>query len=409
MFSENSTRSYVVVDVETTGLTAKDRIVEVAAVVVDEKGRVKDEWDTLVNPERSVGASHIHGITDDMVQTAPTFEEIGAALAEKLEGRILVAHNLPFEERFLIREYQKAGGKANLGRGVDTLELTGQKLEQACEKLGIRYRDKHRALADAHATAELLSRIIAHVRRIDVKPVTISHNLTYSLRTHRREATRGRKGAEAAGLVRTILGLAHDGHKSHEVAYLEQLDLALADQVLSAKEKLQMRMVARQYGLDDEAIHELHIRYMDELVRAAVRDGIVTAEEEQQLVRVAEALGVDNPLERVDVAEARYQRPDIPQDGVVVFTGGSAEERAKLEQLARDCGYQVEDTLTKKRTRLLVAQSLAVNTAKLRNAQKWGIPTVTFEDFAEEMKRRRREERKGLFGAAKEKLWKRPA
>src|SRR5690606_39275903 len=195
--------------------------------------------------------------------------------------------------------------------------------EIAWKKLGIRYRDMHRALADAHATAELLSRIIAHVRRIDVKPVTISHNLTYSLRTHRREATRGRKGAEAAGLVRTILGLAHDGHKSHEVAYLEQLDLALADQVLSAKEKLQMRMVARQYGLDDEAIHELHIRYMDELVRSVLRDGIVTAEEEQQLVRVAEALEVDNPLERVDVAEARYQRPDIPQDGVVVFTGGS--------------------------------------------------------------------------------------
>src|ERR1019366_3747892 len=62
----NAVRSgYAVVDFETTGFRGltTDRVVEIGVVCLDCSGEVADEWTTLVNPERDVSASHIHGIT----------------------------------------------------------------------------------------------------------------------------------------------------------------------------------------------------------------------------------------------------------------------------------------------------------------------------------------------------------
>jgi hypothetical protein len=56
---------YAVIDVETTGLRTSwhDRIIELAVVLVDEHGRVRDEWCSLINPDRDLGLQQIHGIT----------------------------------------------------------------------------------------------------------------------------------------------------------------------------------------------------------------------------------------------------------------------------------------------------------------------------------------------------------
>ncbi len=57
----------VVVDVETTGVYNNDRIVEVAVVTTSPDGTILDEWETLVNPGRDVGPTHLHGIVASMV------------------------------------------------------------------------------------------------------------------------------------------------------------------------------------------------------------------------------------------------------------------------------------------------------------------------------------------------------
>jgi DNA polymerase III epsilon subunit-like protein len=65
---------YTVVDLETTGLFPQqhDRIVEIAIVTVSDAGHIEQEWSTLVNPQRDVGPTHIHGITAREVLDAPT-------------------------------------------------------------------------------------------------------------------------------------------------------------------------------------------------------------------------------------------------------------------------------------------------------------------------------------------------
>ena len=92
---------FVVVDVETTGLsTTSDRIVEIALVRV-EGGQVVDEWATLIDPGRDPGSTFIHHITADMLTGAPTFAEVTGEILSRLDGTVAVAHNARFEEGFI--------------------------------------------------------------------------------------------------------------------------------------------------------------------------------------------------------------------------------------------------------------------------------------------------------------------
>ena len=113
---------YAVIDVETTGLSPAQnhRILEVAVVLADDNGNLVDEWETLVNPLREVGAAEIHGLTAADVYAAPTFDEILPELVSLLSGRMLVAHNLAFDARFLAAEFARAGHAVELDGSADS-------------------------------------------------------------------------------------------------------------------------------------------------------------------------------------------------------------------------------------------------------------------------------------------------
>jgi DNA polymerase-3 subunit epsilon len=86
-------------DLETTGRTKRDRIVEVS--VLDARGQVV--FSTLVNPERRIPpeTTEIHGIGDRDVADAPTWEQVKPQLRQMLENRVIVAHYAKFEAKFL--------------------------------------------------------------------------------------------------------------------------------------------------------------------------------------------------------------------------------------------------------------------------------------------------------------------
>lgn len=105
---------YVVVDVETTGgsVDRGDRITEFAALCVDGTGKVIEEFQTLVNPERPIPPfiTRLTNITEEMVRDAPRFSEIAGEVARILDGRIFVAHNAAFDWHFVSRELERATG-----------------------------------------------------------------------------------------------------------------------------------------------------------------------------------------------------------------------------------------------------------------------------------------------------------
>jgi DNA polymerase III epsilon subunit family exonuclease len=162
--------TYAVVDVETTGLSARtgDRICEVA-VVLGRDGKIIDQYQSLVNPLRpiSYGASAVNGISNGMVLNAPTFRNVAPALVEALDGAVLVAHNASFDLSFISAELRLAGFEPPTNPVIDTLALarrcytfTSNKLGNVARSLGIQTQGLHRALADATITWFVLKRFL---------------------------------------------------------------------------------------------------------------------------------------------------------------------------------------------------------------------------------------------------------
>jgi DNA polymerase III subunit epsilon len=155
---------YAIIDIETTGGSARlEKITEIAVYQHDGE-RITDKLVTLINPERNIPyfITNLTGITNEMVENAPRFYEIARQLIEFTEGRIIVAHNARFDYSFIRQEFKSLG--YNFKRSVlDTVALSrklfpGHRsygLGNICRELEITINDRHRASGDALATVKL--------------------------------------------------------------------------------------------------------------------------------------------------------------------------------------------------------------------------------------------------------------
>jgi DNA polymerase-3 subunit epsilon len=160
---------YAVVDIETTGGSARlERITEIA-VYIHDGNQIIDEYSTLINPERSIPyfITALTGISNEMVEDAPRFFEVAKKIVEITDGNIFVAHNARFDYSFIRQEFSMLG--YNFKRPLlDTVSLSrkllpGHKsysLGNLCKDLGIEILGRHRASGDALATVRLLELLL---------------------------------------------------------------------------------------------------------------------------------------------------------------------------------------------------------------------------------------------------------
>ena len=102
---------WVLVDTETTGISAEDKVCEMAYVEIDDAFNVIRSGNSLINPGIPINyaASAVNGITDVMVKDAPTLEDYMLSEGAPLRGEVtLIAHNLDFDFRFL-KQYTDDG------------------------------------------------------------------------------------------------------------------------------------------------------------------------------------------------------------------------------------------------------------------------------------------------------------
>ncbi len=172
--------SYVVVDVETTGTSPQrgDRVTEIAAVVVQE-GRVADTFHTLINPERPIPryVTQLTGISWAMVKDAPRFHEVSERVRALIADHVFVAHNAPFDWGFVRMEMDRAGHGPLANERLCTVRLARRllshlprrSLDHVTAYYGITIEDRHRALGDALATAQVFNRLLddAYARGCD--------------------------------------------------------------------------------------------------------------------------------------------------------------------------------------------------------------------------------------------------
>ena len=166
-------KSFVVFDVETTGLDpASDKIIEVGLVRLED-GEITGKYHALVNPKQPLPfkIKKITGIDDKDLESERGFEEIMPEVLEFIGDAAIAGHNINFDMAFLAA----ARGTPFENLLYDTLDLarmmvpdsTSYRLETLCEKLDIKLKVKHRALEDAMATARLLTVLIEKMQGID--------------------------------------------------------------------------------------------------------------------------------------------------------------------------------------------------------------------------------------------------
>ncbi len=162
---------YTIVDIETTGsYAAANGITEISISVFDGEA-VVEKFETLLNPQQNIPRyiQAFTGITNQMVQDAPSFEEVAQTVYTLLQGNVFVAHNVNFDYSFIKNHLQTYGYTLNTKK-LCTVRLARQvfpgypsySLGNICHSLGIPLDNRHRAGGDAAATVTLFKLLLQH-------------------------------------------------------------------------------------------------------------------------------------------------------------------------------------------------------------------------------------------------------
>jgi DNA polymerase-3 subunit epsilon len=413
-----NTSGYAIVDVETTGLFpgGSDRIVEIAVIRLNNDGQVIDEYTSLVNPQRDVGPTHIHGITSADILSAPTFVEIVGDVIERIRGTAFVAHNASFDRRFLSFELGRLNCELPNLPYLCTMQLSkkadprvpGRRLDVLCNYFGIPLKNAHRALTDAEATTELFKTCVECLGgwyNIDPKMLCIRPLCTevYSwpnfkpsgicyCRSNATEKAREQLSYISKLVSKLPAGSSDDPTREE---YLALLDRILEDRRVDQEEFQQMELLAIELGISKEQAITAHYGYMRNLMLVALDDGIVTASEEADLEKVRVLLGLSHKQYRALMLDARQQFkagvraksfPGTPSDSIsgksVCFTGtlscsvnGKLATRSMAQQAAIDAGMNVQKNVTKSLDILVLADPDSLS-SKARKARQYGTRII---------------------------------
>ena len=172
--------TYVVFDVETTGLSAeRDRLIEIAAVKV-KNGAEIDSFESYINPQRPISEliTRLTSITNDDVKDAPLEKEVMTNFYNWLDkDDILVAHNAKFDLGFLDTCFERLGLENKNNASIDTLfvsraenkEAKRHGLSNLAKLYKVRLVQHHRAIYDTKATAEIFVKMLDQLYELGIE------------------------------------------------------------------------------------------------------------------------------------------------------------------------------------------------------------------------------------------------
>ncbi|HTF31083.1 MAG TPA: 3'-5' exonuclease, partial [Flavitalea sp.] len=155
---------YAIVDIETTGGYAANNDITEVAIVLHNGNSVVDRYETLIKPARPIPyyIQVLTGITPEMVENAPSFEDVAEDIFDKLKDCIFIAHNVNFDYSFVKHHLQLCGFELSTPK-LCTVRLCRKvfpgllsySLGKLCRHFNIVIENRHRAGGDADATVTL--------------------------------------------------------------------------------------------------------------------------------------------------------------------------------------------------------------------------------------------------------------
>lgn len=161
-------KSLAIVDLETTGMSARyHRIIEIAIIRI-EGNKIIDTFTSYINPEMSIPSfiTHLTGISQKDVDTAPVFGKVKHKVKRLLKDATFVAHNVWFDYSFIQNEFERINIPFESKRCC-TVRLSrrlypqykSHSLASVIERFGFSYESRHRAYDDALVLWQFLKKI----------------------------------------------------------------------------------------------------------------------------------------------------------------------------------------------------------------------------------------------------------
>ena len=165
-----SFNEFISIDLETTGLDANENeIIEISAIKFID-GRVHSDFTTLVKPTTSIPPeiTKLTGITNAMVSESNSIDDVLDDLISFIEGKILIAHNIEFDLKFINKAIDNKNKKIKFGYICDTLLLSRSffftlekfNLEYLSSLFSLDHKNAHRAREDALNTGKIFIELI---------------------------------------------------------------------------------------------------------------------------------------------------------------------------------------------------------------------------------------------------------
>lgn len=170
--------SFVVVDVETTGLKLRSEIIELSAIKYYDFEPI-EAFSTLIKPSNPIPAeaSLINHITDEMVENAPTIKQVMPAFIDFVGKSNMLGHNIEFDLKFLYKygfDFQQQSKRryydtleiarkklVKLSDNEENFDVASYKLDSICIYYDVFRATSHRSLSDCYATAQVFIKLLS--------------------------------------------------------------------------------------------------------------------------------------------------------------------------------------------------------------------------------------------------------
>ncbi|MFD1535306.1 3'-5' exonuclease [Pseudonocardia aurantiaca] len=393
---------YAALDLETTGLDARsDRVCEVAVVRFRADGTLIDEYTTLIDPQRPIGASEYHGITDEDVADAPTFGDAWPDLSRMLVGSVVVAHNLPFEDKFLAAELARLGQPMPHLVGVCSAVACRSQLDGPSYSLQSLYRtaasewieDSHTALGDCRALTTLMQWLLASAPaplwlvgptpgERDVFAHSPGRIVPRAVRLTRRKD--GYLGAIAR---RFPLGAEHPVDSDGAQQYVSALDEIIADRRVTGDEGWRMELLARRAGFTQQRLIAEHRKAWE---RATADLDLSQSDRlpmglRQRLSQLAHDLGHPSLAADLELDSEPTPTSTGYLKGWRIGVDGTAPDVESVARLVVDNGGAIAKRITGT-VRLMVAMDPRGTSAQLERAREFAIPVLVAAEAREHLR-----------------------
>lgn len=414
---------FAVVDIETTGLfpAKHDRIVEFACMLLGADGREIEYYETLINPERDIGPTHIHGISAKDVIKAPTFKDVMDDILYLLKDAVLVAHNARFDWGFIAHEFKLNGRfipelpracTIQLARRIDS-NIPGHKLSVVCDYLDIPFGNAHTAMGDVRGSAGILREYTHHATEkegsINLKSIVTGGDpeawahwpqSTPAFKVMPRQENTKKWKAQETALTSFVDRLPSVKETSSEIEeYLALLDLVMEDRRITPDEAESLLALAENLGFFREQINTAHQLYIKELLGVALEDGIISDSEMADLNMARDLLGIRQAdFYRILAHEQKIhqagRKKHSPSKQIksykgkwICFTGalqnhidGKRVTKAIAQKYARENGLTVKKSVTQDLD-ILVAADKYTQSGKAKRARSYNIRIIDESEF----------------------------